>query len=130
LNLACQRGHHVRVATPEDPASSRLGESFWAFWPRTVTGSLRSAWELQKTSSARDSRSLWHRGNDVLNAWAITVILWLALVTGFGPAVLPYLLVQAFFGFSMLEVVNHLEHYGLLRQKVGERYECTTPRHS
>jgi len=37
------RGHHVRVATPEDPASSRLGESFWAFWPRTVVGSLRSA---------------------------------------------------------------------------------------
>ena len=30
------RGHHVRVATPEDPASSRLGESFWEFLPRTV----------------------------------------------------------------------------------------------
>ena len=37
------RGHHVRVATPEDPASSRLGESFWAFLPRTVIGSLRSS---------------------------------------------------------------------------------------
>ena len=37
------RGHHVRVATPEDPASSRLGESFWAFLPRTAGGSLRSA---------------------------------------------------------------------------------------
>ena len=35
------RGHHVRVATPEDPASSRLGESYWRFWPRTVWGSLR-----------------------------------------------------------------------------------------
>ena len=33
------RGHHVRVATPDDPASSRLGESFWRFWPRTVVGS-------------------------------------------------------------------------------------------
>ncbi|MCW2791260.1 MAG: alkane 1-monooxygenase, partial [Nocardioides sp.] len=33
------RGHHVRVATPEDPASSRLGESFYQFWPRTVFGS-------------------------------------------------------------------------------------------
>ena len=35
------RGHHVRVATPEDPASSRVGETFYAFWPRTVAGSLR-----------------------------------------------------------------------------------------
>ncbi|MCH8150382.1 MAG: hypothetical protein IH987_20790, partial [Planctomycetes bacterium] len=33
------RGHHRRVATPEDPASARLGESFWAFLPRTVLGS-------------------------------------------------------------------------------------------
>src|SRR5690606_25661616 len=38
------RGHHVRVATPEDPASARLGESFWRFLPRTLLGSLRSAW--------------------------------------------------------------------------------------
>ena len=30
------RGHHVRVATPEDPASARLGETFYEFWPRTV----------------------------------------------------------------------------------------------
>ena len=45
------RGHHVRVATPEDPASSRLGESFWAFLPRTVSGSLRSAWEIEAPAS-------------------------------------------------------------------------------
>lgn len=37
------RGHHVRVATPEDPASSRLGESFWRFLPRSTWFSLRSA---------------------------------------------------------------------------------------
>src|SRR6478672_6392892 len=38
------RGHHVRVATPEDPASARMGESLYEFWPRTVVGSLESAW--------------------------------------------------------------------------------------
>ena len=41
------RGHHVRVATPEDPASSRLGETFWRFWPRTVAGSVRNGWQLE-----------------------------------------------------------------------------------
>ena len=34
------RGHHVRVATPEDPASTRVGENFYQFWPRTVLGSV------------------------------------------------------------------------------------------
>ena len=55
------------------------------------------------------------------------------LVAAFGPAVLPYLLLQAVFGFSLLEVVNYLEHYGLLRQKRDDgsgRYERTRPEHS
>ncbi|WP_458295165.1 fatty acid desaturase [Nocardioides terrisoli] len=47
------RGHHVRVATPEDPASSRYGENFYQFWPRTVGGSLKSAWNIEKKRYAR-----------------------------------------------------------------------------
>jgi alkane 1-monooxygenase len=128
--LEHNRGHHVRVATPEDPASSRLGESFWAFWPRTVSGSLRSSWELEQKAWAKSDRSFWNPRNDLLNAWAMTVALWAVLLVAFGPAIAPYLVVQAFFGFSLLEVVNYLEHYGLLRQKVGDRYERTAPRHS
>jgi alkane 1-monooxygenase len=129
--LEHNRGHHVRVATPEDPASSRLGESFWAFWPRTVLGSLRSAWELERAAAAREGRALWSVRNDVLNAWAMTVVLWAVLLVVFGPTIAPYLVVQAVFGFSLLEVVNYLEHYGLLRQKLESgRYERTAPRHS
>jgi alkane 1-monooxygenase len=37
-------------------------------------------------------------------------------------------------GFSLLEVVNYMEHYGMLRQKVGvgerQRYERVDPSHS
>ncbi len=126
------RGHHVRVATPEDPASSRLGESFYAFWPRTVAGSLRSAWGLERTRLARTGRSPWTLHNDILGAWAMTVVLFAALCAAFGLVVLPYLLLQAVIGFSLLEVVNYLEHYGLLRSRRadGERYERTAPEHS
>jgi alkane 1-monooxygenase len=125
------RGHHVRVATPEDPASSRLGESFYAFLPRTVAGSLSSSWELERTRLARTERSPWTPHNDILNAWAMTAVLFAALAVVFGPIVLPYLLLQAVLGFSMLEVVNYLEHYGLLRQRREDgRYERTRPEHS
>jgi alkane 1-monooxygenase len=125
------RGHHVRVATPEDPASSRLGESFWAFLPRTVVGSLRSAWELERVRLERMERSIWTPRNDILNAWAMSVVLFGALVAVFGVVVLPYLLIQAALGFSLLEVVNYLEHYGLLRQRREDgRYERTRPEHS
>jgi alkane 1-monooxygenase len=124
------KGHHVRVATPEDPASSRLGETFWAFWPRTVVGSLRSAWELESRLWQKSGRSRWNVKNDVLNAWAMTAVLLAVLLAAFGPGITPYLVLQAVIGFSLLEVVNYLEHYGLLRQKVGDRYERTQPRHS
>jgi alkane 1-monooxygenase len=125
------RGHHVRVATPEDPASARLGESFYAFLPRTVLGSLRSAWELERVRLRRLGRSAWSPRNDILGAWAMTAVLYAALVAGFGLVVLPYLLIQAVLGFSLLEVVNYLEHYGLLRQKADDgRYERTRPEHS
>jgi alkane 1-monooxygenase len=125
------RGHHVRVATPEDPASSRLGESFWAFWPRTVTGSLRSAWELERTRLARLESSMWTPRNDILTAWAMTIVLFGVLTAIFGLVVLPFLVIQAIIGFSLLEVVNYLEHYGLLRQRREDgRYERTQPEHS
>ena len=128
------RGHHVRVATPEDPASSRLGESLYRFWPRTVLGSLRSAWRLEKRRYARRKQHPFRLGNDVLNAWAMSVALWAVLVAAFGIELLPYLVIQAVVGFSLLEVVNYMEHYGMLRQKVGvgerQRYERVLPSHS
>jgi len=125
------RGHHVRVATPEDPASARLGESFYEFLPRTVIGSLRSAWELERVRLERMEKPRLSLRNDILNAWAMSVALFAVLAAVFGPVVLPYLLIQAVLGFSLLEVVNYLEHYGLLRQKRPDgRYERTRPEHS
>lgn len=125
------RGHHVKVATPEDPASSRLGESFWAFLPRTVVGSVRSAWEIEAARLDRLGKPHLSIHNDVLTAWAMTVLLFGGLALVFGPVVLPFLLIQAVVGFSLLEVVNYLEHYGLKRQKREDgRYERCRPEHS
>ena len=125
------RGHHVRVATPEDPASSRMGESFYAFLPRTVIGSLRSAWELEAQRLQRNGHSVWSIHNQNLQSWAVTVALFAGLTAWFGWVVLPFLVIQAVYGFSLLESVNYLEHYGLRRQKLDNgRYERCQPRHS
>jgi len=125
------RGHHVRVATPEDPASARLGESFWAFLPRTAWGSLSSSWHLEKERLSRTGSGPWTVKNDILNAWAMTLALYVVLIAVFGWVVLPYLLIQSVAGASLLEVVNYLEHYGLMRQRREDgRYELTRPEHS
>ncbi len=128
------RGHHVRVATPDDPASARLGETFYAYWPRTVVGSVRSAWRLERRRYERKRTHPFHLGNDVLNAWLMSAALWGALVAWLGVGLLPYLVLQAVVGVTLLEAVNYLEHYGMLRQKVGvgerRRYERVDPSHS
>lgn len=125
------KGHHKNVATPDDPASSKMGETFWAFLPRTMTGSLRSAWNIEKARLARTGQGVWSKDNEVLQAWAMTVVLFGALTIWLGWLALPFLLLQAFYGASLLEVVNYLEHYGLLRRKdANGRYERCTPAHS
>jgi alkane 1-monooxygenase len=125
------RGHHVRVATPEDPASARFGESFWEFLPRTVIGSVRSAWEIEARRLARSGKGPWTWQNDNLQAWAMTLLLWGAMVAWLGWAIAPFLVVQAVYGFSLLESVNYVEHYGLCRQKLADgRYERCQPHHS
>ncbi|WP_373234700.1 alkane 1-monooxygenase [Mycobacterium marinum] len=125
------RGHHVRVSTPEDPASARFGESFWMFLPRSMFGSLKSAWELEKTRMQRINKPTLSMRNDVLNAWIMSVVLFGALTAVFGWQVLPFLIIQGLFGASLLESVNYLEHYGLLRQRTASgRYERCAPVHS
>jgi alkane 1-monooxygenase len=64
----------------------------------------------------------------------MSVALWAALVVWLGAGILPYLVIQALIGLTLLEAVNYLEHYGMLRQIVGvpgkERYERVDPSHS
>ncbi len=125
------RGHHTRVATPDDPATARFGESFWRFFPRSVVGGVRSGWRLEKQRLARKGSGPWNVRNDVLNAWVMSVVLFAVTIAVLGPAVIPWLILQAVLGFSLLEVVNYLEHYGLLRQQDETgRYERTRPAHS
>lgn len=108
------RGHHVRAATRDDPASARPGESLWAFLPRTLAGSLCSAWELE----ARRLHRL-HRG------WLASPLPWATLagaallvtLAGLGQwKMLAFWLVQSAFAVWLLETVNYIEHYGLQRR--------------
>jgi alkane 1-monooxygenase len=94
-------------------------------------GSLRSAWRLERKRFARLGTSPWTLRNDVLNAWTMTAVLWISMMALFGVELLPFLVVQALVGIWLLESVNFLEHYGMLRQRTEKgRYERVNPGHS
>lgn len=122
------RGHHRDVATPSDPASSRMGESIYAFVLREMPGAWRRAWALEKQ---RLGGSPWHWRNEMLQPLALTVALWTTLAVWLGPTILPFMLAMSFWANFQLTSANYIEHYGLLR-RIGEngKPEPCRPHHS
>lgn len=124
-------GHHKHVSTPQDPATSRYNESLYAFWFRSISGSYRSAWRIQLQLLQRRKQSFFSLQNDMLWYLTLSIILVLSIAVFVGEIALLAFLVAATIGILLLETVNYIEHYGLLRNKVNEqRYEAATPMHS
>ncbi|WP_253782998.1 alkane 1-monooxygenase [Nocardia amikacinitolerans] len=125
------RGHHVRVATPEDPASGRFGESLWEFLPRSMFGGFRSALALERERLSRKGKRWFTLENHLLHAWAMSIALFGTMIVLFGPMVIPFLALQALIGACLLETVNYVEHYGLLRaRRPNGNYVRCSPRDS
>lgn len=121
-------GHHKNVATPEDPASSRLGESLYAFLPRTLTFSFRSAWQLEAARLQKSNLPAWK--NRVLRSFALSLLFAGASYT-LSLQALQLFLAQSLVAILLLELINYLEHYGLSRQQLPDgRFERVQPKHS
>ncbi|MEE4217005.1 MAG: alkane 1-monooxygenase [Xanthomonadales bacterium] len=124
-------GHHAQVATPEDSASARMGESIYRFALREIPGGISRGWMLERRRLRRRGLSAWSLHNHILQSWAVSVVLYGGLLWLFGMAVLPFLLIQAAWAWWQLTSANYVEHYGLLRQKQPDgRYERCRPHHS
>jgi alkane 1-monooxygenase len=125
------RGHHRHVATPEDCASSRMGESLYRFALRELPGGFRRAWSLEAGRLERHGKRTWSLENEIVRAGLITVVVSVGLLIAFGPVMIPYLLATYLIGAFHLTMANYVEHYGLLRQKrPNGLYERCQPHHS
>ena len=125
------RGHHRHVATPLDPVTARLHEAFWRFLPRAVGGEYRSAWALETERLDRLGQPVWSSGNQMLQFQAVQLLLAGGVVLAFGAAGLLAWLAAAMVGYVLFQLVNYVEHYGLLRRQTSPgHYERVQPHHS
>ena len=124
------RGHHKNVSTDEDPASSRYGETVYAFYIRTILGSYSSAWHIESERLKKKNLAFWSINNEMLVYQLVQLILLILVGLIFGLKTLLFFIVGAFIGILLLETVNYIEHYGLKRKKKGDTYERTMPIHS
>jgi alkane 1-monooxygenase len=125
------RGHHRDVATPIDPASSRMGESIYAFVVREMPGALGRAWILETDRLRRAGKPVLSLHNEILQPATITLALWSTLVLWLGWQILPFLVLASFWSNFQLTLANYVEHYGLLRgERAPGKYEICQPHHS
>jgi alkane 1-monooxygenase len=125
------RGHHRDVATPADPASSRMGESIYRFVLREMPGAFKRAWTLESDRLRQAGQPVWSLQNEILQPALITLALWSALTLWLGVQILLFLVVASFWANFQLTSANYIEHYGLLRQQRSPgKYEVCQPYHS
>lgn len=112
------KGHHKKVGTPDDPATARKGESLYAFQLRTIPQQWWSAYQIEKKKKS------------FLNNFVIRITLLELLLTGMlfiiSSSAAAVFLIQSLVAVLLLEYVNYIEHYGLVRHE----QERVTARHS
>lgn len=133
-------GHHVHVATPKDGSTARLGESVYGFILRALWRNPLRALELERESHARRQQASrrqqsWSLLRSELVGWylasvgfaliCVLVVMqsadapwWLGLV---------YFVGQSLIAISLLEIINYVEHYGLLRRTITEGSRAGQP---
>ena len=125
------RGHHRDVSTPEDPASSRMGESIYKFATREIPGAFHRAWAIEKDRLERRNKSAWDHNNQILQSMSLSLLLQVSLLLVSGWKMIPFLALHNVFAWWQLTSANYVEHYGLLRRKdENGRYERCQPHHS
>ena len=125
------KGHHKRVATPDDPSSARYGEPVYIFYFRTIIFSYLSAWHIANDEMKKKGKPVFSWQNEMIQFHIIQIAFVAVLFFLFGWLVTLYFLAAAVMGILLLETVNYIEHYGLQRKANGDgKYERAMPEHS
>lgn len=139
MSLACYthfciqhvEGHHKNVGTPKDPATARFGEQFYAFYFRAVYGSFVSAWRIEVIRLTGLGLPVLNVRNRMLRYFVTIIVIYAGIGFMFGTLGVAVFAFQGFIAFSLLELLNYIQHYGLRRAEISPGcYERIGPSHS
>lgn len=125
------RGHHTNVGTPQDPATARRNEPLYIFWFRSHFGSYFQAWSIEFQRMRIMKRSILNLQNRMIGYVIAHAISFSLIWYFFGVQGMLNFLLVAGIGILLLETVNYIEHYGLMRrQRENGTYEPVKRIHS
>jgi len=111
------QGHHRNVCTYGDAATARRGEYVLAFVARTVVGQSVQGWRLELARLRRRRVGVWSRHNRLLCGVAASLLIFAAAGLIAGIAGIAAFLAAAAFGRLLHEMINYIQHYGLVRSE-------------
>jgi len=123
-------GHHRHVGTPLDPATARLGEGYWRFLARTLTGGLRHAWQVEASRLRRARRPAQSPANAMVRYGLTMAVVYATVWIAWGSIGMLAFLLQGLIAVMLLEGINYVEHYGLIRHSSNGAYERVSAAHS
>lgn len=124
-------GHHREVATPDDAATAKKGQTLFSFWFTSHFGSYFKAWKIENNRMKKKGKPVWSLHNKMIVYSLANLTLLMGIYFYFDLKVLLAFVLAAVIGILLLETVNYIEHYGLLRQKNEKgRYERVKHIHS
>lgn len=125
------RGHHTHVSTPDDPSTAKYKQSVYTFFFQTIPGTYLSAWRIMNNELKKKGRGFWSLSNEMLLFSIFQIGLIVVIYLVWGQETCLYFVITALIGVLLLESVNYIEHYGLMRtQKEDGRYGRVKPEHS
>jgi alkane 1-monooxygenase len=124
-------GHHINVATPNDPATAKYKQNLYSFWISSVTKTYISAWKIQLKLLRVSKLSFISLKNDMLFYTIFQISFLIFIYLNYGLIITIYSVFMSVVSFLFLETINYVEHYGLLRKiNSNGRYERVKPHHS
>ena len=122
-------GHHLKVGTPEDPATARINEPVYIFYFRSIFQGYRNAWKIASRMLISQGKPRWLHELAWSHLAQIGLLAIVVIMSGW-QSLIPYLC-AALIGIITLESVNYIEHYGLRRKLLASgRYEPMSESHS
>ena len=119
-------GHHKNVCLENDPASAKRGENIYLFILRAIINEQKDAWIIELDRLKRRRQGYFSLKNKMiigyLRSFCFSVLSY--IISGIYGLLL--FLICAFIAKSLLEGINYIEHYGLVR----EPGKPVFPRHS
>lgn len=123
-------GHHRNVGLREDPATARRGEGYYTFIARVLITGIRSAWQIECARLTRRDKNPRSLTNRMVRYGIVIALIYAVILSVFGWGGVLFFAAQGFVAVAELELINYIEHYGLVRRERGGSAERVAAHHS